>query len=606
MSNMKKRIEFFDGKHFRETIIASARRIGQNRKHLNDINVFPVPDGDTGTNMVQTMETIAEHAESWDSDSFSQASDNIADSALNGARGNSGVILAQFFQGIADKARGKHRLKPDEFAEIVDDAVKNAHDSVSDPKEGTILTVMRDWATHLREKASHHTDFVSLFKEGLGRAKESLANTPKLLKELKNSNVVDAGAQGFVHILEGMLDFLEGRAVTVVASGTHTVDRVRHHTHSAEEAARFQYCTQCLVTGKDIDRDALKADLLPLGDSLIVIGSKRKARIHVHSNDPEMVFDRAAEYGDVSHTKVEDMRKQFDEKNNAKLGRIALVTDTSCDIPDELVEKYNITLIPMHLHVMGKEYIDRLELKPDDFYNLFDQAGSSISTSQPALSAFTSAFEDLSDTYESILAVHLPGAVSGTINGARLAAKSIRDKTRVEIVDGGAPTNALGLVVLAAAEMIRHNLELDEIVARLNSIVETSRLYASVPSLDHAVKMGRVPKSIGLLGKILNIKPVITFEQGKVAQHSKVIGYQKVINRVYELTAQTAQTFRNPRFAVAHVQNPELAEFYVQKLKNDFQADDVILWPASPALGAHAGKGTVAVSVVDFPVFDEE
>ncbi len=596
MSRLEK-YEYLDGHSLRDSILASAKKISRQKDHLNDINVFPVPDGDTGTNMVDTMDAIAESTKALEFDSFSEMSNAIADSALEGARGNSGVILAQFFQGLADESRGKDRLQMDEFADAVMGAVRVAETAVNNPREGTILTVMRDWAIHLKEHAKHHTDFGSLFRDSLGRARESLSQTTQKLKELRRAKVVDAGALGFVHILEGISDVLEGGAVRAVAAGTHMVERVRHHTHSPEETAKFRYCTQCLVSGTDIDRSAIRAELLALGDSLIVIGSKRKVRVHVHSNEPDRVFEIVAGYGELTQTKMEDMRKQVAEKLK---GSIALVTDSTCDIPDDVLAMYNITMVPLHLHVMNREYVDREDITADEFYELFKRANYSLSTSQPSLSSFTQAYERLAAEHESILSIHVTSKLSGTGNGARLAARSFSRDTRIEIVDAKSTTVLQGMIVIEAARMIESGLTLDEILPKLEAVIRTSGFYVGIPDLKHAVRMGRVPKAKGFIGQLLNIKPVITFdEHGGVKEAVKVRGQAAVEKKVLAMIIEHARHFKAPRFAIAHVQNQPLAEQYAETLRETFSTEDVYITAAAPVLGAHVGFGTCAVAAID-------
>lgn len=592
-------IKYLDGIRFKHSIIASAKKVEQNQQHLNDINVFPVPDGDTGTNMAETMRTIAEGAERSPHKSFGDVSENIADSALEGARGNSGVILAQFFQGLADKVIGKKHVETHEFALAVHGAVENAEEAISDPREGTILTVMRDWANHIKEHAHIKTDFIELLKSGLDSARQSLANTPKKLKELKKAGVVDAGAEGFVHILEGMVDFLENGKIAAIAAGSQVLDKVRHHTHNAEEAAKFQFCTQCFIKGDEIDRDELKEKLSAFGDSLIVIGTKKKARIHVHSNNPDGVFAVAEEYGEIVQTKVEDMRAQFDSKLNTQKHGIALVTDSTCDVPDKVLRDANVHVVPLHLKIKDKSFIDRVEIQPEEFYQLYAASGGDISTSQPSIASFADVYRKLANEYESVISMHITKHLSGTINGARVAAKPFMKKMQIDIIDAHSTTVGLGLVVQEAARLMQQGLAHSAIVEKLRTAVQNMRFFVSIPSLKQAIKSGRIPKAKGFIGTLLNIKPVISFDSdGKVIEAAKVMGLEKVRQKVYDMAASYAETVKNPRFGIAHVMNLDLAERYKQDLQALFRTNDIFITAASPALGAHVGFGACAIAVL--------
>ncbi len=220
---MKIQIKYLNGIRFKRFIIHSAQRINQTEQYLNDINVFPVADGDTGTNMAATMNSIVKEIKKCKESSFARISSIIADSALTGARGNSGAILAQFFQGLAEATKDKVRLSTETFAQAATKAAEQARNAISNPQEGTIITVMKDWANHLTEHAPNTPDFVELFKKALSKAKDSLAQTPDKLLILKKAGVVDAGAQGFVNILEGIVSFIEYgkiKSLKVIASTT--------------------------------------------------------------------------------------------------------------------------------------------------------------------------------------------------------------------------------------------------------------------------------------------------------------------------------------------------------------------------------------------------
>ncbi|GAG68974.1 unnamed protein product, partial [marine sediment metagenome] len=184
---MKIRIKYLNGIRFKHFIINSAQRINQMEQYLNDINVFPVADGDTGTNMVMTMTSIVQGVKECKESSFAEISSVIANSALTGARGNSGAILAQFFQGLAEATRGKVRLSTEAFANAATKAAEQARNAISNPQEGTIITVMKDWANNLTEHAHRTSDFVELFKKSLSKAKDSLSKTPDKLQILKKA-----------------------------------------------------------------------------------------------------------------------------------------------------------------------------------------------------------------------------------------------------------------------------------------------------------------------------------------------------------------------------------------------------------------------------------
>lgn len=601
MNHLK--IKYLNGPRLRRSVIAAARRISLSREHLNRINVFPVPDGDTGTNMVMTMEVIASGIEQCNHSACDQVSNTMAESAVEGARGNSGVILAEFFQGFADATRGKIRLTTQGFAHAAHIGVERAKEAMLHPREGTILTVMRDWANHLVRNAPQIGDFVDLLRESLSRAKESLADTPKKLEVLHRAGVVDAGAQGFVNLLEGLVEFIETGKMAAIAAGTHMMEKIKHfQTHPAEEAAKFRYCTECLLQGEQIDREALKIALAPLGDSLIVMGNPGKVRIHIHSNSPEEIFEIAAEYGVIRTKKVDDMYKQISERiahTEPRSGEIALVTDSTCDLPDELIRKYHIHLVPVNLHMGEKSYLDRVEVTTTEFYHVLESSADKLSTSQPSLASFKKVYEDILPRYKSVIALHLAETISGTINGARLVAKDYHNKIKIDIIDSNNTSAALGLLVLEAAKMIEQGLSHQAIVEKLRQLAGTTSIFVSVPTLKYLIRSGRVTKLKGALGTTLNVKPVIQLNsKGEVLEVAKVVGKQNVIQKTLQLAQRYAARLKNPRFAVVHVLAREKAEYFRQQLQTQFAAPDILLTEASPALGVHTGIGSVAIAII--------
>ncbi|WP_309542073.1 DAK2 domain-containing protein [Nitratidesulfovibrio liaohensis] len=324
------RISYLDGIRFRRVVRAAARRLIEKHGHLNAINVFPVPDGDTGSNMAGTMKSIVASTSATPESSIGRMSSIVAESALMGARGNSGVILAQFLAGFSEGVKDLSRVSPRDFAEAASLAARRAVEAIAHPKEGTILTVIRDWAEHLRENCHSYKDFHHLLYDSLDRARQSVQETREKLAALKAADVVDAGGLGFVYLLEGIAEFTErgtinrpgkaaGAADTTGAASAHGDDEAASATlgeaqeRVAVEELTYGYCTECLIRSEaasPIDREELRVRLEELGDSIVVAGAGAVTRIHVHTDTPDTVFAIAAEYGEVSHHKAEDMLRQ--------------------------------------------------------------------------------------------------------------------------------------------------------------------------------------------------------------------------------------------------------------------------------------------------------
>lgn len=601
---MKIRIRYLNGERLKRSIIASAKRVIQAEDHLNDINVFPVADGDTGTNMAITMDSIASGAQACHELSFAGISNAIADSALSGARGNSGAILAQFFLGLAEATREKASLTTKAFAEAAATAVEKAFNAIANPVEGTIITVMKDWANQLLEHAYKTHDFVDLLKASLERAKESLAETPEKLKVLKKAGVVDAGAEGFVNIIQGVVDFIDAGKIVALKTGSHMRDKIRSsHIMKAEGAIQYRFCAECLIEGRGIDRDKLRRVLHGAGDSLIVIGSEKKVRVHIHTNEPQKVFELAGGFGSLVKTKADDMRRQHKEiihRNDRK--KIALVTDSTCDLPADLIEKYHIQIVPVMLNAGRTSYRDREDINSAEFYNLLQTTDQRFSTSQPPPASFSSVYDKLAPEYEAVLSIHISGNISGTIQGARMGAAGRDCEDKVSIFDSKSTSASLGLLVAEAGRMIEEGIELADIIARLERLRPYTRIFIHLPTLKYLVRSGRLNPVKGIIGTLLNLKPVLSMNpEGKIAQVAKVIGRKKVELKTLELALRFARSVKDPRFSVGHVLALDLALWYKEQILRHFPGAEVLTVEATPALGVHTGIGSAAIAVLGEP-----
>jgi DegV family protein with EDD domain len=569
------------------------------QESLNDINVFPVPDNDTGTNMALTMQSVAEGVIDCGDDAIASVSRAAADSALMGARGNSGAILAQFFYGLAEGLRDKVQVKVHQFVEAASHAAEAAHDAIANPQEGTILTVIRDWVHRLHERRQAG-DFVELLSDSLQAARESLAHTPEKLRVLAKAGVVDAGAQGFVHLLEGIDHFLQSGTIERWMGIKDSARRTR--PKRSTEEIRYQYCTECLLEGEGINRLALRDELAGFGDSLIVAGSDSKVRVHVHTDDPQGVFDLVGQYGTVVQTKYDDMTEQHEEAvGQAPSYPIAIVIDSACDLPPEFIIRHNIQMVPVQVSFGNDLYIDKITLTPKEFYRLLRESPHHPKTSQPAPADFLRIYEELIGRYEQVISIHLSGSLSGTFQAACTAASRV-EGLDIQVLDSRTVSIAYGLVVAEAVRAVEEGCDIDDVVQRVRQAVSHTKIYVSVATMEYLVRGGRVSRTRGLIANLLGLKPILTInDEGRVVAAAKTRGGDSAERKIFDLIRRDAVTLRNLRFAVTHANAHELAEHYAQQIRREFEVQDVMIVEASPALGAHAGPGAVAVALSGHP-----
>ena len=300
---------------FKEALISASNFLEINKEHVNDLNVFPVPDGDTGTNMSKTIKSAVKQVIASDATELGALAGEMSRGALMGARGNSGVILSQLFRGFADGLKGQEVLTVPVLASAMKSASEMTYLAVMKPTEGTILTVGRESADFAVKHAKKYNDLILFSEAVLEKAKESLANTPNLLPVLKEAGVVDAGGQGLVTIMEGALKALKGEAVLGAAeeASSQGKEKIERKEISTDDI-KFGYCTEFIVNTKSNHVEDLKADLIPRGDSLIVVGDDSMIKVHVHTNDPGLAIQSALNYGFLKDIKVDNMRLQHSER----------------------------------------------------------------------------------------------------------------------------------------------------------------------------------------------------------------------------------------------------------------------------------------------------
>lgn len=304
-----------EGVLFRSMLVSGANNLKNERDIVDRLNVFPVPDGDTGTNMSLTMNSAITELESVASNELGEISKAVARGSLMGARGNSGVILSQILRGFAQGIEGKDYLQVKDFAVALDSARKVAYKAVIKPVEGTILTVCRETAEAALEMKDMENmeDFLVKLLEATRR---SLANTPELLKALKEANVVDSGGRGFLSILEGMVKAYQGNPINADGSTETKQDfeeMMKQDIHAFSGEIKFGYCTEFFLRTYEVDADTFRREIEDMGDSMVVVGDEGIIKIHIHTNDPGVVLQKASAHGALDRIKIENMRLQQED-----------------------------------------------------------------------------------------------------------------------------------------------------------------------------------------------------------------------------------------------------------------------------------------------------
>ena len=307
-------IQCIDGKKFRDMFVSGANNLQNNKDLVDKLNVFPVPDGDTGTNMSLTISYAIKELAKVQNDNVTDIGKALSKGSLMGARGNSGVILSQIIRGIAKSVEGKENLNVVDLANAFKNGSDTAYKAVIKPIEGTILTVVRESGEYAEKIAQEDMDMIEFLELVVEKANESLNKTPELLKALKEAGVVDSGGKGLVLIYEGMLSSLKGNNIELVEGGISSDTNVSVEQNISTEDIKYQYCTEFILETNKVDDLTVRERFMKYGDSLAVVGDEGVIKVHVHTNDPGLAIQEALSYGQLLTIKVENMKLQHENK----------------------------------------------------------------------------------------------------------------------------------------------------------------------------------------------------------------------------------------------------------------------------------------------------
>lgn len=588
------KITYIDGKRFLRGLIAGGKRVMQHQDYLNKINVFPVADADTGSNLALTMKAIMESSRG--ARNLKETINSVAEAALSGARGNSGIIFAQYLHGLSLELPEKGSITVKHFAESAQKAVSHLYSSLMNPVEGTMLTVIREWAENLVQQSQQTTDFLHALSESLSAAHRSLKETPSKLKVLAEAGVVDAGASGFVHFLEGIMDYIHKgslRVREIILPAIESTDSSDTHSTAPGE---YRYCTEAILSGFSCSTNMVKGLLSPLGDSLILAGGSEMLHIHIHTNDPEKVFGELFRLGDVSRGKVDDMLRQYQMSNEDKLP-IGIVTDSASDIPPEILDRYRIVQIPFGINFGTRSYLDKLNLSSAGFYRLLRQDPIHPVSSQPSPIAVKSALDLACSGYERVIAVHLSDKLSGIYRTALSQANKDHPES-VAVLDSRQLSVTEGLVTYRVAKAIESGMSFEEIIATAPTWSDNTTIYTDINTLKYMVRGGRVPPLAGFIASLLNLKPIVSLDKnGKALVYGKSFSRAQNMRKIIKIIKTELQSRAVWEYAIVHAEAEERARQYAELLTSLIGKEPAWIMPLSPVVGVHNGPGTVGIGV---------
>jgi uncharacterized protein len=460
--------------------------------------------------------------------------------------------------------------------------------------------VIKDWANYIYDNRNIITDFIQLFISSVDVLNRSLVATKSKLAVLRKANVVDAGARGFVFFVEGIIDFITNRNLKDlihVKAETALFEKIEE---TIPEKVEFRYCTEALIKNSSLDNKSMLNILERYGNSIVVAGSDKMRRLHLHTNYPAGLFSELRTSGTLAFQKADDMIRQSQVVYNRKW-KIALVTDSTCDLSQELLDDYQINMLPININFGENHYLDKVTIQPEQFYTLLKENKDYPKSSQVNEKSFINLYSHLASHYDSIISIHLSEKLSGTFNSSQKAARAISKEFNkpITVINSKNLSGALGLVVLRAARAIESGYSHDQVVNMAQNWTNNLKIFVSVRSIKYLVRGGRVSAVRGLIARILNINPIVSIdESGKAIVFDKSFNQRANMDKVMGYITKISQEKKIWNYIVLHANNNEAAKWYSEKMEKLINKKPVSVVNISPIVGANAGIGAASVALL--------
>jgi DegV family protein with EDD domain len=444
------------------------------------------------------------------------------------------------------------------------------------------------------------TDFNQLFISSFDILNQSLKATRSKLAVLTKANVVDAGARGFVFFVEGIIDFITSRNLKDLIQVKSETALFEKQEEAIPAKVEYRYCTEALIKDSSINKVRLLEILEKHGNSIVVAGSDKMRRLHVHTNNPAQLFNELRNTGTLAFQKADDMIRQSDVVYNRKW-KTALVTDSTCDLPQDIIDNYQINMLPININFGENHYLDKITIQPEQFYTLLKENNDYPKSSQVNEKSFTNLYSHLASHYDSIIAIHISDKLSGTFNSSQKAALAISNEFNkpISVINSKNISGGLGLVILRTAQAIEAGYSHDQVVKMAEKWTNNLRLFVSVRTMKYLVRSGRVSAVKGFIARILNINPIVTVnESGKAVVFGKTFNQKANMLKVMGCITKISREKSIWNYIVLHANNIDAAQWYSEKMENLTCKKPVSVVNISPILGGYAGIGTAAVALL--------
>lgn len=589
-------MQYLNQEELKKMLLKSYERIEERKEDINKINVFPVPDQDTGNNMAKTLLGVKNAIHDKKFQSLEEVCSVTLNAALTAAQGNAGVIYTGFLAGFLPVLQNNNPVNANRLNQAMKEGAARARESIQNPKEGTILDVIDATAKSIEEDYKNERNITLLLKRAIEKAHDALLATREKMAILKKANVVDAGGLGYLIILESYLEALQGedkeKEVKIKPS-----DKVKRFVQTLS----YRYEVVFLLVKPKIEMKKLKEKLSVLGNSLEVLQIGDRIKVHIHTDEPEEIKEIARSSGKIQNLRVEDMAKEIIGEKSVKETSIGIVTEDVSALLPKIIERYKIEIVPVKLDwpeidkMPGENIFQKMREMEKRGIKKFGK------TSQPSPKDFMNAYRKQLDNFDKVLCITLTSKISGSWNSAKEAETLLKEPQRVFVVDSFHAAASQALLILRAIELIQENREITEVMNELKNLTPKTHLYAIFQDPKWIEALGRVTKAqANWIRRIkrFNVHPVITIKDGKMSRGGIVFGKnmsEALFKKVAKESKKVRREGKRIRVVINHADNLKGARELRKMLKQEINADVSFISSGPPVICAASGPGTLIV-----------
>lgn len=578
-----------DNKNIYDALILGADNVINQKELLNSINVFPIQDNDTGNNLSAMMQSIIQKAKL--GQTIDETLHLVAEAALTGSRGNSGLIFSQFLYGLTKTFSTGDNTK--NYQLRFQSAVQYAYDAISNPVEGTMITLMKRLSQLLSEQmdTKRLENSLTHIYENL---KTTLDETTNSLEILKKHQVVDAGALGFMLFIEGFMQGILNQKSYELGINQKQVHPL-HDQQTLSDHINNRYCMEVLLKTCE-SKLHLTTLLNNLGDSLVIGKQDELMRIHIHTNTPDIIIEKVKPLGMILETKVDDMQKQYqaihDDAND-----IAILTDSIADLPQSLIDDYPIYVFNVGLQLGDVTYYDKQTIKHQKLLDIIKTSNEHPTSFTPSIKILDERITNLLKYYKKLIIVTVSSKMSSMYQLYTKVISSYPEE-HILLIDSKQNSVSEGLIVYELAKQIKMGKTFEDIAKDYKELIKKTSTFVHVDTLDLMVKSGRIKKSLGWVAKVLRLKPIVSNKDGEGIVLAKSIGKKRNLKKMVHKTKNIHRTSGIDTYAIAHVSNLKLAEQIKLEMIKITGKQPSYISDVSSIIAMNSGKNSVAVGII--------